>query len=51
MNKRPTGITALAAAALVIVAQKAGVDLTAEEAGVFVALAAALVSYFKPREV
>lgn len=50
-SNHPTGITALAASALVIVAQKIGVDLTPEQAGIFVALAAAIVSYFTPRNV
>jgi hypothetical protein len=49
MQNHPAGITALAAGALVIVAQKIGVELTATEAGVFVALAAAIVSKFTPR--
>lgn len=49
--QHPAGLTALIAGALVIVAQKLGVDLTAEEAGIFVALAAAIVSRFTPRNV
>lgn len=48
-NQHPTGITALATAAVVIVCEKAGVDLDAEEAAIFIGLAAAVVSYFTPR--
>lgn len=50
-QNHPTGITALAASALTIIAAKLGLDLTAQEAAVFVGLAAAIVSYFSPRNV
>ena len=50
-RQHPTGLVALGTSALVIVAAKLGLDLTAEEAAVFVGLAAALVSKFTPREV
>lgn len=49
LANHPTGLTALATSALVIVAAKLGVDLTAEEAVVFVGLISAAVSYFTPR--
>lgn len=39
-RQHPTGLTALAASAAVIVAAKLGVELTAEEAAVFVGLLA-----------
>jgi len=48
-KNHPTGITALVTAAIVIVAQKLDLDLTAEEAAVFVGLAAAIVSWATPR--
>lgn len=48
-RRHPTGLTALATSATVIVAAKLGVDLTAEEAAIFVGLAAAIVSTFTPR--
>lgn len=48
-KQNPTGLTALATSALVIVAYKLHVDLSALEAGVFIGLASGLVSYFTPR--
>lgn len=48
-RNHPTGLTALATSALVIVASKLGVELTAEEAAIFVGLVSALVSVFTPR--
>jgi hypothetical protein len=49
-KKNPAGLTGLATSALVIVAAKCGLDLSAEEAGVFVGLAVGAVSYFTPRD-
>jgi len=48
-RRHPTGLAASGAAVLVIVASKAGVDLTAEEAAIVVGFVAALVSRFTPR--
>lgn len=49
MSNHPTGLVALAASALVIIAGKVGLDLSPEEAVIFVGLAAAIVSKFTPR--
>jgi hypothetical protein len=48
-SKRPAGLTALATSALVIVAGWVGLELTAEEAVVFVGLLTGIASYFSPR--
>lgn len=45
----PTGLTALATSALVIVASKLGLELTAVEAGVFIGLLTAIASALSPR--
>lgn len=48
-NNHPAGLTALGTSALVIVAAKAGLELTAEEAAIFVGLISAFVSWLTPR--
>ena len=48
-QKHPAGLTALATTALVMLAQRLDVELSADEAAVIVGLAAAVVSLFTPR--
>lgn len=48
-GNHPTGITAVVASALVIVAGKAGVELSVEEAATLIAAVTAIVSVFTPR--
>jgi hypothetical protein len=48
-SNHPAGITAAAASILVIVAKKAGVELTVEEAVIVVGALASIVSVFTPR--
>lgn len=49
VRQHPAGLTTLAASAVVIVAAKAGLELTAEEAAVFVGLIGGVVSWLTPR--
>lgn len=48
-RQHPTGLAALAAAGVVLLARRFRVELTADEAAVLVGLCAAVVSKFTPR--
>lgn len=49
IEARPTGTAGVITAALVVIASKLGLDLTAEEASVIVGAIVAVVSYLTPR--
>lgn len=49
-QQHPTGLSALATSALVMLAKRLGVDLSVEEAVTIVGLVTALVSIFTPRQ-
>lgn len=48
-RQHPTGLAALAASAVILVAARFRVEITGEEAAVLVGLVAGVVSHFTPR--
>lgn len=49
VQQHPTGLLTLAASAVILVAARFHVEISAEEASVFIGLVAGVASYFTPR--